>query len=73
MPDGTTPATCGNRCDTHPETVCTEPPRHRMPHGGPLIIDGRQCGGAAWGSDHGYADEAAPAEGPDGLGGSEGP
>jgi hypothetical protein len=42
------PAVCGTAHYDHPETVCTEPPRHRMPHSGPLIIDGRHCGGAAW-------------------------
>lgn len=52
-----TASICGARHETYPDTVCTEPPRHRMPHGGPLIIDGRECGGAAWGSDDGYADE----------------
>jgi hypothetical protein len=44
----TTPAVCGAAHYDHPETVCTEPPRHRLPHSGPLIIDVRHCGGAAW-------------------------
>jgi hypothetical protein len=42
------PAVCGTAHYDHPETVCTEPPRHRLPHSGPLIIDGLHCGGAAW-------------------------
>lgn len=49
--------TCGAVHDSYPETVCTEPPRHRMPHSGPLIIGGRECGGTAWGPDHGTAPE----------------
>lgn len=67
MPDTTPtpmPAICGDRHESWPETVCTEPPAHRMPHGGPLIINGRECGGAAWGPDDGYAD-AQPAPVPD--------
>jgi hypothetical protein len=46
----------GPRCGTphhhHPETLCTQPAGHyvrdRDPHAGPLIIDGRHIGGAAW-------------------------
>lgn len=43
---------CGLPHYDYPETVCTEPSGHyrreRDPHAGPLIIDGRVCGGAAW-------------------------
>ena len=43
---------CGARHHQHPDTVCTDPPGHyrrdRDSHAGPLIIDGRQCGAAAW-------------------------
>lgn len=43
---------CGQPHHDHPESVCTEPAGHyrreRDPHAGPLIIDGRQCGGVAW-------------------------
>lgn len=46
---------CGAPHATYPETLCTELPLHRMPHAGPLIINGRHCGGAAWGPDHGTA------------------
>ena len=60
MTEPTPPAICGARHESYPDTVCTEPPAHRMPHGGPLIIGGRECGGAAWGPDDGYAD--APTE-----------
>jgi hypothetical protein len=52
--DRTVP-TCGAPHATYPETMCTEPPLHRLPHGGPLIVDGRERGGAAWGPDHGTA------------------
>ncbi|WP_432136797.1 helix-turn-helix domain-containing protein [Streptomyces sp. bgisy154] len=49
---------CGTPHHRHPETVCTEPAGHyirdRDPHAGPLILDGRQRGAAAW-------DEPAPA------------
>ena len=45
-------AVCGVRHHRHPDTVCTRPPGHyqpdRDPHAGPLIIGGRECGGAAW-------------------------
>lgn len=38
----------------HPETICTEPAGHYQPlinpHAGPLIINGRHSGGAAWDS-----------------------
>ncbi|MFF4791884.1 hypothetical protein ACFY2M_19445 [Streptomyces sp. NPDC001276] len=47
-----TDSLCGRPHYQHPETLCTEPAGHyqpdRDPHAGPLIIDGRQCGGAAW-------------------------
>jgi hypothetical protein len=43
---------CGAPHHDYPQTLCTEPPGHyvpdRDPHAGPLIIDGRECGGAAW-------------------------
>lgn len=43
---------CGRPHHDYPETLCTEPPGHyqpnRDPHAGPLIINGRECGGAAW-------------------------
>lgn len=43
---------CSQPHHDHPETVCTEPAGHYQtshdPHAGPLIIDGRHCGGAAW-------------------------
>ncbi|MEU4051305.1 hypothetical protein AB0F09_19160 [Streptomyces olivaceus] len=43
---------CGAPHHDHPETLCTQPARHyrrdRDPHGGPLIIDGRERGSAAW-------------------------
>ncbi|MCM8552265.1 hypothetical protein [Streptomyces sp. STCH 565 A] len=43
---------CGAPHHDHPDTLCTQPADHyrrdRDPHGGPLIIDGRECGGAAW-------------------------
>ncbi|MER6350601.1 hypothetical protein ABT186_01795 [Streptomyces sp. NPDC001634] len=49
---------CGLPHYDHPETLCTEPAGHYKPgwdpHAGPLIIDGRHCGGVAW-------DEPAPA------------
>jgi hypothetical protein len=52
----TVPQICGDRNDAWPETICTDPPRHRMPHGGQLIIDGQYRGGASWGDVDGYAD-----------------
>jgi len=43
---------CGTPHHRHPETLCTEPAGHYRrntdPHAGPLILDGRACGGAAW-------------------------
>ncbi len=43
---------CGARHHHYPDTLCTEPAGHyvrdRDPHAGPLIIDGRERGGAAW-------------------------
>jgi hypothetical protein len=46
------PALCNAPHHRYPETLCTEPPGHyqpnRDPHAGPLIINGRECGGAAW-------------------------
>ncbi|CAL9369571.1 hypothetical protein [Streptomyces sp. enrichment culture] len=43
---------CGAAHHLHPDTLCTQAAGHyrrdRDPHGGPLIIDGRECGGAAW-------------------------
>lgn len=43
---------CGTPHYRYPDTLCTEPAGHyvrdRDPHAGPLIIDGRQLGGAAW-------------------------
>lgn len=43
---------CGTRHHDYPQTVCTEPPGHyrrdRDPHAGLLVIDGQECGGAAW-------------------------
>ena len=43
---------CGLPHYQHPDTVCTQPAGHYQPgvdpHAGPLIIDGRQCGGCAW-------------------------
>jgi hypothetical protein len=53
----TTDPACGTPHPDYPETACTEPPRHRLPHAGPLIIGGEQCGAAAWGADHGHAGE----------------
>jgi hypothetical protein len=48
---------CGLPHYDYPETVYTEPAGHYQPitdpHAGPLIIDGRHVGGAAW-------DEPAP-------------
>ncbi|GHI91301.1 hypothetical protein [Streptomyces olivaceus] len=45
-------SSCGAPHHLYPETLCTEPAGHyvrdRHPHGGPLIISGRECGGAAW-------------------------
>lgn len=47
-----TTALCGLPHYTYTESVCTQPAGHyvrdRDPHGGPLIIDGRECGGLAW-------------------------
>jgi hypothetical protein len=43
---------CGLPHYTYTESLCTEPAGHyrcdRDPHAGPLIIDGRECGGIAW-------------------------
>lgn len=43
---------CGTPHHQHPQTLCTEPAGHYRrdidPHAGPLILDGRVCGGAAW-------------------------
>lgn len=43
---------CGQPHYRYPETLCAEPAGHyvrdRDPHAGPLIIDGRQRGAAAW-------------------------
>lgn len=43
---------CGQPHYRHTESLCTEPAGHyvreRDPHAGPLIIDGRECGGLAW-------------------------
>ena len=43
---------CGRPHYDYPETLCTEPAGHyrrdQNPHAGPLILDGRECGGAAW-------------------------
>lgn len=43
---------CGQPHYDYPETLCTQPAGHyrrdRDPHAGPLIIDGRERGGAAW-------------------------
>jgi len=43
---------CGTPHHRYPDTLCTEPAGHyqpdRDPHAGPLIIDGRQAGAAAW-------------------------
>lgn len=47
-----TPDLCGQPHHRHTESICTEPAGHyvreRDPHAGPLIIDGRKCGGVAW-------------------------
>jgi hypothetical protein len=52
-PDDTpTTAVCGNRLPSYPGTVCTSATGHTGPHGGPLIVNGRDTGGAAWGPDH---------------------
>lgn len=46
------PGQCGARHYQYPDTVCTEPAGHYQrtvdPHAGPLVIDGRERGGAAW-------------------------
>lgn len=46
------PGLCGAPHHQHPETLCTQPAGHyqpdRDPHAGPLILDGRIIGGAAW-------------------------
>lgn len=46
------PNPCGTPHHNYPETRCTEPAGHyrpdRDPHAGPLIIDGREVGAAAW-------------------------
>ncbi|GGW15817.1 hypothetical protein GCM10018980_51410 [Streptomyces capoamus] len=51
-PDGEEADRCGARHHQYPDTVCTEPPGHYRrdvdPHAGPLVIDGRERGGAAW-------------------------
>lgn len=43
---------CGVPHHLYPETLCTEPAGHyvrdRDSHAGPLIISGRERGGAAW-------------------------
>ncbi|MFZ4206801.1 hypothetical protein ACOZE4_18385 [Streptomyces griseoincarnatus] len=43
---------CGTPHHKYPQTLCTEPTGHyvrdRDPHAGPLIIDGRERGGASW-------------------------
>jgi hypothetical protein len=43
---------CGLPHYQHTESTCTQPAGHYQPdldpHAGPLIIDGRQCGGLAW-------------------------
>lgn len=43
---------CGAPHHQHPETHCTQPADHYRPntdpHAGPLILNGRQCGAAAW-------------------------
>jgi hypothetical protein len=43
---------CGAPHHLYPDTLCTEPAGHyrrdRDPHAGPLIVDGRERGGAAW-------------------------
>jgi hypothetical protein len=43
---------CVARHHHYPDTLCTEPAGHyvrdRDPHAGPLIIDGRERGSAAW-------------------------
>ncbi|MDX3575948.1 hypothetical protein [Streptomyces sp. FL07-04A] len=43
---------CGLPHYTYTESICTEPAGHYQwredPHAGPLIIDGRECGGLAW-------------------------
>ncbi|WP_108990416.1 hypothetical protein [Streptomyces coelicoflavus] len=43
---------CGAPHHLYPETLCTEPAGHyvrdRDSHAGPLIISGRERGGAAW-------------------------
>lgn len=43
---------CGQPHYDYPDTVCTEPAGHYRreadPHAGPLIVGGRQIGGAAW-------------------------
>jgi hypothetical protein len=43
---------CGQPHYDHPESTCAEPAGHyrpgSAPHAGPLVIDGRQGGAAAW-------------------------
>ncbi|MFE2073683.1 hypothetical protein [Streptomyces misionensis] len=50
--DSDDPKQCGAAHHHYPETVCTEPPGHYRrdvdPHAGPLVIGGRERGGAAW-------------------------
>jgi hypothetical protein len=47
-----TPTTCGQPHHNYPETLCTELAGHyirdRDPHAGPLVVAGREIGGAAW-------------------------
>ncbi|WP_221888933.1 hypothetical protein, partial [Streptomyces sp. WAC08241] len=42
------PARCGVACDQYPETICTDHVGHTGPHGGPLVVNGKEIGGAAW-------------------------
>jgi hypothetical protein len=46
------PNPCGTPHHDYPDTRCTEPAGHyrpdRDPHAGPLIVDGREVGAAAW-------------------------
>ncbi|MGW0032079.1 hypothetical protein ACWDXD_19915 [Streptomyces sp. NPDC003314] len=45
------PDRCGIPCDQYPETTCTDSAGHTGPHGGPLVVGGKEIGGAAWGTD----------------------
>lgn len=47
--------TCGTPHYDFPETLCDEPSAHRGAHIARLIINGRYCGGVAWGPDEGTA------------------